>query len=707
MDPISLAAVTAVLGAVGGGMANEAGKWAWESAGGLARRIAGREVPAPVGAAEREAVARLLVDGAGRDAAHARVLAQVMWGAPRPAQDTAVPRQLPPSVRFFTDRQGLMRRLDTEAARRSDGRPRVVVLHGPEGIGTSALAVHWGCRETRRYPDGQLYADLRGGSPAGALDAATVLRRFLRQLGVGQEDVPASTEDRIAVWRARVADRRLLVVLDHAHSAAQVGPLLSSASGVLTVVVARRPLPGLDAVPVPVGPLADKDAVRLLTDLAGKQAVARARRALPSVLARCGGSPFALRAAAPRLAARLQEERPASTAPGEPVRTAVESLYHDLPEDAARLYRLLAARPWPAISPGAAAAAGQIGEDAAVRLLDELAGRNVVETTNTGRYHYRPAVRNHAEQIAVREDGILACAAAVDRTVTWYLHLAVRADRAALPQRWHLGPLYTRLGPASYTDGAQALAAVNAELGNLLEAVRAAEESGDLATVCQLCEALWSVQLKSGRHDELLPALRAGVRAADALDPASRMAGRMHTQLALALTELQNYGEAEAELRAAARAEERAGHLRGRATAVETLGLLRLRQWRFEEALDLFDEAGGILAVLGEGDEGARDLPRARALLERHRGRALRGLGRREEARERLETARLYFRASGEAYNLARTLTDLAGTLLDADDRTTALPLIEQAIAVLEHEQADYHLAHLRTLRERCLTPPG
>lgn len=109
MDPISLAAVTAVLGAVGGGMANEAGKWAWESAGGLARRIAGREVPAPVGAAEREAVARLLVDGAGRDAAHARVLAQVMWGAPRPAQDTAVPRQLPPSVRFFTDRQEIGR----------------------------------------------------------------------------------------------------------------------------------------------------------------------------------------------------------------------------------------------------------------------------------------------------------------------------------------------------------------------------------------------------------------------------------------------------------------------------------------------------------------------------------------------------------------------------------------------------------------------
>lgn len=717
VDPISLAAVTAVLGAVGAGTANEAGKWAWEAVGGLARRIAGREVPAPGRPDEREAVARLLVDGARRDPAHARALAQLMRAAPRPGTAGSVPRLLPASVRFFTDRRNLLGRLDREGARKPDGRPRIVLLHGPEGIGTSALAVHWGCREVRRYPDGQLYADLRppGASAGTAPDAGAVLRRFLRQLGIPEGEVPPSFEDRIDLWRGQVTDRRLLVVLDHAHSAAQVRPLLTSAPGVFTVVVARRPLPGLDAVPVPVGPLADKDAVRLLTDLAGKPAVAAARAVLPSVLESCGGSPYALRAAAPRLAAPAAHAASGSDA----VRTAVEDLYRELAPDAARLYRLLAQRPWPGIAPAAAAAAADIGEDTATRLLAELADRQLLESTDPDghphRYHFRPTVRRHAEETARREDGVLAGAAAVRRTVDWYLRFAVRADRAALPQRWHLGPLYTALAPTPtptgtshpYSDGGQAVAALVAELGNLLEAVRAADESGDPDTVCQLCEALWAVQLKAGHHDELVPALRAGARSADAAYPGSRMAGRMHTQLALALTESQRYEEAESELRAAARAEREAGHARGRATAVESLGLVRLRQWRFQEAYDLFDEAYGILAAVGDGDEGARDLPRARALLERHQGRALRGLGRRDEARERLETALRYFRAGGEAYNTARTLTDLAETRLDAEYRAAALPLVEEAIAALAREKADYHLVHLRTLRERCVSEPG
>lgn len=113
----------------------------------------------------------------------------------------------------------------------------------------------------------------------------------------------------------------------------------------------------------------------------------------------------------------------------------------------------------------------------------------------------------------------------------------------------------------------------------------------------------------------------------------------------------------------------------------------------------------GTLATMREvwrGDvAGARGpIP---ALPERHRGRALRGLGNREEARERLTVALRFFRDAREAYNTARTLTDLAETSLDSGDPAGALPLIDEAVTALAAERASYHLAHLRALRESCL----
>ncbi|MFJ7995940.1 tetratricopeptide repeat protein [Streptomyces sp. NPDC096310] len=721
LDPMSLAAITAVLGAVGAGMANEAGKWAWESAGGLVRRIVGQEVTAPTGPAELSAVARLVHESVRDDPALARAWAAFARTAPLPATAHGIP-VLPPSIRFFTDRQGPMRLLEREASRKADGRPRLALIHGPEGIGTSALAVHWGCREAARFPGGQLYADLRGASAGTALDSAVALRGLLLQLGMDQDDIPPSAADRRASFRRCVADRRLLVVLDHAHSSAQVQPLVTSAPEVFTVVVARRPLPGLDAVPVPVGPLSDKDARRLLTDLAGSGTMTAARGVLPRVLERCGGSPYALRAAAPLLSepepvlgaaspsgpapARHRTEEAASMTGHDPVRTAAEVAYRGLEPGAARVYRLMSLREWPALGPDVVGQIAGIPEAEAARTLGALADGQLLERTDTDRYRYRPAVRGHAEETAFRTDGIAACSAAMTGTVRWYLRLAVRARLAALPQAWAIGPLYDELAGSAgpYADEGDALTALRAELGNLVQAVLAAEESGDPDTVYQLCQALWPLQLKAGHHDEILPALRAGARVVDAHHPGSRMAGRMHVLLALNLMELWEYEEAESHLTAAVRAEEQAGHRRGQASAVESLGLLRLRQWRFQEAYASFDEANTVLDEVDPDGEGARDLPRARALLERHRGRALRGLGDFPGARERLESALGFFRAAADPYNAARTLTDLAETCLAEGHPENALPLIDEATATLDKEKAAHHLTHLRALRERCLS---
>ncbi|MFF8502916.1 hypothetical protein ACF07L_20015 [Streptomyces anulatus] len=350
LDSISMAAITAVLGAVGSGVASEAGKWAWETAGGLVRRMAGREVAAPTRPEERDAVARIIHDSVRSDPELART-----WGTfARTVQTTGAtigrPR-LPASVRFFTDRKGAMKLLDREAGRKAGGRPRVALLYGDDSMGTSALAVHWGWRAESLFPDGQLYVDLGRRGTGSAHAAGSALRELLLRLGLRDERIPPSETERIDAFHCVVADRRLLLVLDHARSAAQIAPLLTSAPSVLTMVVARRPLSGLDAFPVPVGPLADRDEARLLTKIVGKQVMRSARAALPAVLARCGGSPYALRAAAPRLldpgpltAAALPHHEPTgglTMSDSDPVRTAAEDAYRPLRPDAARLYRLM------------------------------------------------------------------------------------------------------------------------------------------------------------------------------------------------------------------------------------------------------------------------------------------------------------------------------------------------------------------------------
>ncbi|MCX4392465.1 MULTISPECIES: tetratricopeptide repeat protein [unclassified Streptomyces] len=709
LDPTSVAAISAVLGAVGSGMANEAGKWAWESTGGVVRRIVGREVPAPVAPDEREEVARMVHDRLRTDpqlAASWTAFATRMRREPAPAR--AVRSDLPASIRFFTDRKEAMKQLQKEASRRADGRPRLALVHGPDGMGSSTLAVHFGAQPTRLFPDGQIYADLGGRGIGGARDAGTVLRALLRQLRVPDEEMPTGIGELGEFFRHCVADLRLLIVLDHAYSASQVRPFLTSAPGVFTILVARAPFPGIDAVRVPVGPLTDRDAVRLLTDITDKSTVAAARAALPSLLQRCGGSPYALRAAAHQLSVPTLPPRRAGT-DDDPVRGAAEDNYRLLAPESARLYRLMALRDWPAFDATTAARTTGHDPDTTAELLEDLADRMLLErgsgATGSGRYHYRHAVRAHAEAAAVRDDGIAACSAALTRTLNAYADLAASAAHQALPESWRVpAPAEGRTGQ-TYEDRGAALDALLAESGNLVEAVRCAEESGDPATAVRLCRALWPLQLKAGHHEMLLPALRIGARLIDARRATSLDAGALHAQLAHSLTELKHWQEAETEARAAARAEAAAGHKRGHASAVEFLGLLRLRQWRYQEAYDCFEEAGGILGTMGGQDEGTGDVPRAEALLERHRGRALRGLGRREEARRYLETAQSYFRSSGDTYNTARTLTDLAETWLDEDDTDSARPLVEAAIATLDGQRATFHLVHLRRMRERCVAP--
>ncbi|MEV5712787.1 BTAD domain-containing putative transcriptional regulator [Amycolatopsis mediterranei] len=223
-----------------------------------------------------------------------------------PPAATVVPAQLPPRTSGFAGRAAESAAIRAAVTRRTDASPLVLVT-GMPGIGKTALAVHTGAASVHAYPDGQLYADLRGADarPAAAHD---ILAGFLRALGVPARSMPATVEERTAEFRSRTAGKRVLVVLDNAATAGQIEPLLVAEPGCATIVTSRSVLPEVEsAVRVPLGPLPDEVAGTVLANVAGAARLgdgdADGHGTVATVIEACGGVPLALRIAGAQLAA--------------------------------------------------------------------------------------------------------------------------------------------------------------------------------------------------------------------------------------------------------------------------------------------------------------------------------------------------------------------------------------------------------------------
>ncbi|CAM5383025.1 hypothetical protein SAVIM40S_07090 [Streptomyces avidinii] len=235
--------------------------------------------------------------------------AAVVAGTRREAPDraTGAPAMLPPDTVDFTGREPELELLCRALAPdgQGSGRPRRVLVTGMAGLGKTALAVHAAHRCQRHFPDGQLYADLR--APDGTPRHPTrVLRRLLRALGPADE-VPA-TEDQdqlVRLYRERTRGRQLLIVLDNASGAAQLGPLLPNTPEPAVLVTGRTALPTVaGAHTVALAPLAPRDSLELLSAAAGPARVAAAPGAASAIVEHCAGLPLALRIVGTRIAAR-------------------------------------------------------------------------------------------------------------------------------------------------------------------------------------------------------------------------------------------------------------------------------------------------------------------------------------------------------------------------------------------------------------------
>ncbi len=367
--------------------------------------------------------------------------------AGEPAGPLVVPRQTPPDCACFTGREeqieGLRRSLS--AAGRSAA-PCAAVVTGPPGVGKTALAVHVAHRLRSSFPDGQLYADLRGTAAPPA--PAELLARFLIALGVDGRTLPREADERTALFRSVLADRRVLLILDDAADEAQVRPLLPGVPGCGVLVTSRRALGGLGVDHVGLDPLEPESALMLLARLAGHRRVAAEPNAAAEILECCDRLPLALRIAGTRLAMRPHRSlghlagllRPDRRRLDElvlgdlSVRDGLATSYGALPPELRRTFRLLGVLDSPDIAAWICAAALDIGVGEAEARIEELVDARLLTlhgaSTDGGfRYRFGELVRLYARERAETEETAEERLRVVKRTLNASLAVAGAADR--------------------------------------------------------------------------------------------------------------------------------------------------------------------------------------------------------------------------------------------------------------------------------------
>jgi tetratricopeptide (TPR) repeat protein len=457
--------------------------------------------------------------------------------APNPAA-TSAPRQLPAAVFGFTGRHKHLAELDAllDASEHAPAVP-ICAVSGTAGVGKTSLAVHWAHRVVDRFPDGQLYVDLRGYDPDQPLEPGAALAGFLRGLGVFGADVPADVAERAARYRTLVAGKRMLIVLDNARSAAQVRPLLPGASSCFVLVTSRDDLAALvareGARRVDLDVLTKPEAVALLRGLVGERV--DSEPAMAAALGdRCGRLPLALRVAAElavawhsaTLADLLDDLRNEQRRldvlddSGDP-RTAVRAVfswsYEHLSPDAARAFRLLGLHPGIDVDLYAIAALTGSGTADARRLVRELARAHLIEQTAPDRYGMHDLLRAYGAELAGgQSDAAQAVPAARARLVEHYLSAAAAAMDVLFPAEKDRRPELSR--PASpmpaLADEADAQRWLDAERPNLVAVTALAARGTSPSHAALLNETLFRYLYAGAHHSDALAIYTSGLQAA-------------------------------------------------------------------------------------------------------------------------------------------------------------------------------------------------
>lgn len=659
--------------------------------------------------------------------------------APPPDPDSGPPPcQLPPVTQHFEDREAEQATVLQSAGTGADRQgPLLVALSGIGGVGKTALAFQLARGLRERCPDGILYVDLDDHRRDGGVELTDVLAELLRPLGVRQPWLAPSTAGRRKQLWERTQTRRLVVILDNVRYGTEAESLLPASPESIAVVISHGRLHDLDGealVELPLAPLDEQYAVRLLHRIVNDPRLTAEPEAAEELARLCDGLPAALHVAARwvrkhrrRALPRLVEELAAELA-GKGLSSMVEGVwdaaYGDLTAPAARLYRLLAVLPGPAFPCEAAAALLGEGRDASDDALQELESASLLLPDTDDRLRMHDLVRAHARRCADRDDATGAEAAqARRRIVRWYLRQAQRADALAAGKRMTFGEAVELLPYAPdvpFGGKPEALRWLEAERLALHGCVRAAHAHGLDAEAWALCEPLWTHYLDHPHPTDAIESFGAAVASAARQGNITALV-RMRCQLARPLWEQGRYGEAERELEHALHGARTLGGTSGerklQASAMEFRGKLLSVQGDWAAAQPYFERSRRIHVEIGNDygvllqtyllglSASATDEPaRAEALLAqahamareqgRERmmaragfelGRVLRGRGRTGEARELYAAALTSARRRGATFDEARVHDALAQVAQATGDTGVAE----------EHREA------ARTIRER------
>jgi DNA-binding SARP family transcriptional activator len=651
-----------------------------------------------------------------------------------------VRNDLPGDIADFTGRADELTRLLTD--RTSGAELSAVVIEaidGMAGVGKTTLAVHAAHHLAHRYRDAQLFIDLHGHtsgqepvSPLSALDT------LLRALGVPTERIPNDLEARAALWRAELANRSALVVLDNAADAAQIRPLLPGTAQSLTLITSRRQLVDLDFVQtlsLDVLPLAD--AIALFVSVAGDDR-ATDTDAVREVIEQCGYLPLAIRIAGARLrarpawtvgylAGRLHQARLPLTefsAGDRSVAAAFTLSYQHLDPAQQRMFRLLGVHPGPDFDAASAAALAAIDPETAERLLEDLVDAHLLQQPMAGRYQFHDLLGQHAQITAQAEEPEAARREALRRAVDFYLHTAHQGSRLLDQQHppIEIEPPAAGCVPDRLADDMAAMVWFDANQNCVLAARIAAEHEGWDTAVWQLAWTLDNFQYRRGHIHTNVISWRAGLAAAERLNDLAIQA-RAHRRLGLTLAPTGANEEARHHLNQSLALSEQIGDTLGEAGAHVVLAMA----WTFQkddrqalrhltQALVLYREVGNTkwevrtLGMIGACHTRLGDHGRARGYCESalklcrrqddHYGQAdsLDGLGaiaahtgQYAEAVQRYEEALALWSELDNTYRQADTLAALGKAYVELNRSDEARTAWQRAIGLYRTQHRDVH----------------
>ncbi|MCX4902843.1 BTAD domain-containing putative transcriptional regulator [Streptomyces sp. NBC_00878] len=546
------------------------------------------------------------------------------------------PAQLPAKLPSFTGRLDELARFRGLLPGSSASTVVISAIGGMAGVGKTALAVHWAHQVADRFPDGQLYVDLRGFHPSGTvMSPAEAIRSFLDALGVPAQRVPAGLDAQAALYRSLLARRRVLIVLDNARDTEHVRPLLPGAPGCLVVVTSRHQLYGLVAAEgahfLTLDVLGEDDALRFLSDRLGPDRIARDPGAARAIVAACGGLPLALAVVSARAAinpafplSAIAEELAESEgslhafsgeAPTADARSAFSWSYRLLSPEAARVFRLFALHPGDDCSVAAAASlAGQ--RRAQVKpLLAELCRAHLVSETGPGRFGCHELLRAYGTELGKALDAPPERRAARRRMFDHYLHSAHAAAGvlATSRERLTLGPPLPGTIVSEFADQTRAAEWLETNRSVLLAAVEQSARRGCGEQSWQLAATIELYLDRNGRRQEQFIAQTTAARAA-----------------------------------------QRLGDLRGQAHAHRALGFANGRLERWEDAAEHLARALDLFADIGD-QAGQGRVHRYAAFLANARGRH-------GEALEHYARAGVLYREAGRRSGEASVANEVGWT---------------------------------------------